>query len=83
MSEETPTPDLRHGPIRRIVDLLRAHHERAKQQHQEADIADSIAGAAFDLGADIARPVALPHEGAGFDAESDLGIVKQPPEWRG
>ncbi|MFE9890563.1 hypothetical protein [Streptomyces scopuliridis] len=83
MSEETPTPDLRHGPIRRIVDLLSAHHERAKQQHQEADIADSIAAATFDLGADIGRPAALPHERVGFDAESDLGIVKQPPEWRG
>lgn len=82
MSEETPAPDLGHGPIRRIVDRLSAHHERAKQQHQEADIADSIASAAFDLGADIARPVALPHELVGFDAESDLGIVKQPPEWR-
>ncbi|WP_157848453.1 hypothetical protein [Streptomyces scopuliridis] len=54
-----------------------------KQQHQEADIADAIAAAAFDLGADIGRPAALPHERVGFDAESDLGIVKQPPEWRG
>ncbi|MGW3729321.1 hypothetical protein [Streptomyces sp. F001] len=80
MSEETSTPDLRHGPIRRIVDLLSTHHERAKLQHQEADLADSIATAAFDLGADIAHPAALPHQRVGFDAESDLGIVKQPPE---
>ncbi|MFJ6573540.1 hypothetical protein ACIQNU_39660 [Streptomyces sp. NPDC091292] len=80
MSEETPTPDLHHGPIRRIADLLSAHHERVKRQHQEAEIADAIAAATFDLGADIGRPAALPHERVGFDAESDLGIVHQLPE---
>ncbi|MFD3482643.1 hypothetical protein [Streptomyces sp. NPDC058665] len=76
MSEETPTPDLHQGPIRRIADLLSAHHERAEQKHQEADIADAIAAATFDLGADIGHPAALPHERVGFDAESDLGSVK-------
>ncbi|WP_328353196.1 hypothetical protein OG828_10890 [Streptomyces sp. NBC_00457] len=80
MSEETPAADLRHGPIRRIADLLSAHHERAKRQHQEADMADAIAAAAFDLGADIARPAAPPHERVGFDAASDLGIGRQSPE---
>ena len=82
MSEETPAPDLRHGPVRRIVDPLNAHHERAKQQHQEADIADSVA-AAFDLGTDIGHPVVLPYERVGYDIESDVGTVKRPPERRG
>ncbi|MFE4540932.1 hypothetical protein ACFRKB_38700 [Streptomyces scopuliridis] len=80
MSEETPTPTSVTARSGESLIFLGAPHERAKQQRQGADIADSIAGAAFDLMADIARPVALPHERVGFDAESDLGIVKQSPE---
>ncbi|QRP49318.1 hypothetical protein [Amycolatopsis sp. FDAARGOS 1241] len=60
--------------------MIERHHHR-HQPDERAGLAEAAEHAGFDLGTDVAQPVAG-HEHTAFDAETDLGVDGEPPELR-
>ncbi|WP_405984197.1 hypothetical protein [Streptomyces sp. NBC_00872] len=73
---ESERPHHHHG-IHGIVERLTEHHEQAARRREEEVLAEAAETAAFDLGADIAHPMAG-HQPVGYDVEADLGIDEEP-----
>ncbi|MEW2499849.1 MULTISPECIES: hypothetical protein [unclassified Amycolatopsis] len=60
--------------------MIERHHHRHESDENDG-LAEAARHAGFDLGTDIAQPVAG-HDHNAFDAEVDLGVDGEPPQLR-
>ncbi|WP_258575380.1 hypothetical protein [Streptomyces shenzhenensis] len=67
-----------HPLLRHLKEQLAEHHRQSRAEREEAELAETVGTAAFDLGADIAHP-APNHAEAAYDVDTDLGVDPRRP----
>ncbi|MFJ9706526.1 hypothetical protein [Streptomyces sp. NPDC101234] len=71
-TSEPPAHD-GHPHLGHLREQLTEHHRRTRAEREEAELAEAIGAAAFDLGADIGHP-APDHGEAAYDVDADIGV---------
>ncbi|GAA5189736.1 hypothetical protein GCM10023322_43090 [Rugosimonospora acidiphila] len=77
-----------HGHLRDLAGRLHPHHRDVADEPglgggRDDELARDAGLAGYDLAADLAHPVPRPHEVAGFDLDTDIGLDNEPLDGRG
>jgi hypothetical protein len=73
--------DRHRGFLAGATERIGAAHKHHKEQHDEAELAESEKQAGFDLGVDIGHPLMQPGTET-FDIDGDIGVGNEPEQPR-